>query len=184
MGRYQAFAEALSTRWERRTIGTVPEGFSAFPNPPAGIPVIELGHSILTSDKARALLRRLRDLNWSSGPVALTRDTSARVQGCSSLDSPVEQGVRYRALNSSGTTALLEIRWTGAALEILAFEINPKLPVRRLSVPMVCDRKGRICARQLGARVSPESTDTRELERFLRRVLRSLWRDEAKSATL
>ena len=41
---------------------------------------------------------------------------------------------------------------------------------------MVCDRKGRICAKLIGARVSPDNGNTRELEHFLRRVLRSIWR--------
>ena len=139
-------------------------------------PVIEIGNSTLSGDKARGLLRRLRDLNWTSGPVALTRQHTVRIAGCTSLDAPVEQGVRYRAQNASGDPCLLEIRWTGEALEILAFELNPSQPVRRLSIGMVCDRKGRICAREIAARVSLESGSTRELEHFLRRVVRSIWR--------
>jgi hypothetical protein len=45
---------------------------------------------------------------------------------------------------------------------------------RALSVPVSCDRFGRACARAIGARVAPESTNERELEHFLRRVVRAL----------
>lgn len=138
--------------------------------------VIEIGISTLSGDKARGLLRRLRDLNWSSGPVALTRSSHVRLQGCASLDSPVEQGVRYRVHNPQGHSALVEIQWNGSALQLMAFELNTQLPARQLQVPMICDRKGRICAKGIGARVSLENCKHRELEHFLRRVVRSLWR--------
>jgi hypothetical protein len=41
------------------------------------------------------------------------------------------------------------------------------------------DREGRAFARELGARVSPETCDRRELEHFLRRVVRTLFRASA-----
>jgi len=131
--------------------------------------VIEIGTACLTAAKARALLRKLRDLNLTSGPVAVGRRACVQLAGCLSLDAPIEKGVRYRVLQSDGTLCLLELAWNGSALNLAAGE-------QRLEVPVTCDRRGRACAPKLGARVDPESCDTRELEHFLRRVVKTMFR--------
>jgi len=144
--------------------------------------VIEIGTASLTGEKARALLRKLRDLNLSSGPVAVGRRACVELAGCLSLDAPVEQGVRYRVQQGDGTTCLLELAWSGSALSLAAGELGQVLPLdrqpprKRLEVSVTCDRRGRACAPKLGARVDPESSDTRELEHFLRRVVKTMFR--------
>jgi hypothetical protein len=144
--------------------------------------VLEIGTATLPGEKARALLRKLRDLNLSSGPVAVGRRACVEIAGCLSLDAPVEKGVRYRVQLDDGTSGLLEIAWSGSALSVAAGELCPVLPLdrqppmKRMEVPVTCDRKGRACAPALGARVDPESCDTRELEHFLRRVVKTMFR--------
>ena len=144
--------------------------------------VIEIGTAQLPGEKARALLRKLRDLNLTSGPVAVGRRACVEIAGCLSLDAPVEKGVRYRVQRNDGTSGLLEIAWHEGALRIATGELGPVLPperlepMRRMEFAVTCDRKGRACAQVLGARVDPESCDTRELEHFLRRVVKTMFR--------
>ena len=154
----------------------------ARPDPPQapyghfrGDPVLETSPK-LSADKARTLLRRLRDLNLSSGPVAVTHRREVSLAGCLSLDAPAEKGVHYRVHSSDGSESLLEILWGPAGLELSAHDAHSTTALRRLHVAVTCDRKGRACASALGARVQPESNDRRELEHFLRRVVRTLFR--------
>ena len=133
--------------------------------------MLEVGTARLPSEKARALLRKLRDLNLTSGPVAVGRRACVELAGCLSIDSPVEKGVRYRIQQSDGRTTLLELLWNEGALSVAAGD-----PTRRLEVPDTRDRQGRACAPKLGARVDPESCDTRQLEHFLRRVVKTMFR--------
>ncbi len=137
--------------------------------------MFELSAPTLPSDKARLLLRRLRDLNLNAGPVAVTHGLGVVFAGCSSLDGPAESGVRYRLRRSDGTEGVLEIGWRDALLR-LSLSGVPESDRRELAVPVTCDRLGRACARRIGARVAPESTDQRQLEHFLRRVVRSICR--------
>lgn len=137
--------------------------------------MFELSSPALPSDKARLLLRRLRDLNLNAGPVAVTRVLGVIFAGCSSLDGPAEGGVRYRLRRSDGTEGMLEIGWRDSNLE-LSLEGTTRTDRRVIAVPVTCDRKGRACARKIGARITPESTDRRELEHFLRRIVRSICR--------
>jgi hypothetical protein len=127
----------------------------------------------LPSDKARTLLRRLRDLNLSSGPVAVTHDLDVVIAGCLSLDGPAESGVRYLVRLSDGREGRLEIGIDGAHMQLSLIGPTPASS-RELAIDVTCDQRGRACARSIGARVTPESTDTRELEHFLRRVVRAL----------
>ncbi len=145
--------------------------------------MLELTHHSFTPDKARTLLRRLRDANLRSGPIAVRENLTAALAGCSSLDAPAESGVRYRVrVNGAhdAKDASMELAWTDAGLE-LAITASPDdarthsaRAVAKLCVSIDCDRQGRACARALGARVVPDSTDERELEHFLRRAVRSL----------
>lgn len=135
--------------------------------------MFELSSPTLPSDKARLLLRRLRDLNLNAGPVAVTHGLGVVLAGCSSLDGPAEGGVRYRLKRSDGVEGTLEIGWRDALLR-LSLEDGLARDRRELSVAVTCDRLGRACARKIGARVAPESTNRRELEHFLRRVVRAM----------
>jgi hypothetical protein len=134
--------------------------------------MIDLAHRFLSEEKTRALLRKLRDLNLTAGPIALTRGSRVALAGCVSTDDPAESGVRYRMRFESGKDGLLEIRGGPEGLEVQVFGAEPD---RRLAVRITCDRLGRACARPLGARVMPETNDARELEHFLRRLVRAVF---------
>ena len=143
----------------------------------------------ISSDKARTLLRRLRDLNLSTGPIAVRRGLTVRLAGCSSLDAPAESGVCYRVCTNDASDGVMELGWTADGLELAltrstlwakrnqaasaTFSIASPA-VARMRVEVTCDHQGRACVKALGARVSPSSTDERQLEHFLRRALRTL----------
>jgi hypothetical protein len=129
----------------------------------------------LSSDRARTLLRRLRDLNLVAGPVAVTREAWYMLAGCLSVDGPVENGVRYRVEAFDRIERVLEIAWSGAALR-LSLSVAGTRESRALTLPVRCDGQGRACVPEIGARVHPDSIDTRELEHFLRRVVRAVAR--------
>jgi hypothetical protein len=150
--------------------------------------VFELSSRTLPSDKARTLLRRLRDLNLQSGPVAVTRELGVVIAGCLSLDGPAESGVRYRLRMSDGRDGRLEIGFRGARMTLSLVgaasahstsAFTASAAVRNMEVDVTCDRRGRACVRKIGARVTPESNDVRELEHFLRRVVRAIVAREA-----
>jgi hypothetical protein len=153
--------------------------------------VIELSHQHFSGDKARALLRKLRDLNLTTGPIAVREGLTAFLAGCSSLDAPAESGVRYRVRTNGAEEGLMELAWTEAGLDLTlkstAWSATSRsratsarsrkrsgAPIERLCVPVTCDRQGRACVQAIGARVSPDSTDERQLEHFLRRAVRAL----------
>lgn len=138
--------------------------------------MLELNAHTLSADKARTLLRKLRDLNLSTGPVAVTRELAVFLGGCLSLDFPAETGVRYRVRTTDGREGQLELLWGQKGLELSALGPVPFAPRGQLRIPLKQDRQGRAFARELGARVRPETTDTRELEHFLRRVVRTVFR--------
>lgn len=134
---------------------------------------LELTHHSLSADKARTLLRKLRDLNLCAGPIAITRGLSVIIAGCISHDGPAENGVRYRLQLPEGLEHVLELAWCPAGLDV---SIGPPARTserRAMRVQLTCDRKGRVCAQALGARVRADSIDRRELEHFLRRVVRT-----------
>lgn len=138
--------------------------------------MLELNSHALSADKARALLRKLRDLNLSTGPVAITRDLAVFVGGCLSLDFPAEAGVRYRVRTTDGREGSLEISWGQRGLEIATAGPQPFAPRGALRVALHEDRRGRAFARELGARVFPDTCDHRQLEHFLRRIVRTVFR--------
>ena len=137
--------------------------------------MIDLSHRILPQEKSRALLRKLRDLNLTAGPIAVTSSARVAFAGCTSTDVPAENGVRYRVHLADGSENTLEIQGRPEGLEISLCGRGAGSKERRLLVAVTCDRTGRACARQLGARVAPETRDPRELEHFLRRIVRSIF---------
>ena len=126
----------------------------------------------LPADKARTLLRRLRDLNLVCGPVAITHELGVIVSGCLTLDTPAEAGVGYRLRDLHGREGRLDVLWSADRLDVAVSGIADK----HLSVRLSSDRLGRACAPAIGGRVRPETTSTLELEHFLRRVLRAALR--------
>jgi hypothetical protein len=128
----------------------------------------------VAADQVRTLLRKLRDLNLSSETVAITGAWRVTIGGCLSLDAPAENGVRYRLELPDGARAVLEL---GSHASGLALTVDGR-PRRWIAVRLSRDRQGRVCARELAARVSPESCDPRALARFLKRAVRTIYRDE------
>lgn len=139
------------------------------------VPHVNELSSKLPSDRARTLLRRLRDLNLFAGPVAITREIAVSVAGCLSVDRPAETGICYRLRDSIGRESTLEIGWTGAELA-LALDPHARGCRRELRIDMRCDTSGYAFASAIGARVQPENATARELEHFLRRVVRAVAR--------
>ena len=135
--------------------------------------MFDLAHRALSQDKARTLLRKLRDLNLSAGPIAVSRRTRVALAGCLSTDAPAEGGVRYLVRLDDGSEGQLEIRGSATGFDL---ELTGKTSPRHLHADVTCDRAGRACSRSLAARVSPETCDARELEHFLRRIVRTLFR--------
>ncbi|MFN0007140.1 MAG: hypothetical protein ACKVXR_04465 [Planctomycetota bacterium] len=135
--------------------------------------MLDVAHRALSQDKVRTLLRKLRDLNLSAGPIAVSRRARIALAGCLSTDAPAEGGVRYRVRLDDGSEGLLEIRGSATGLDI---ELTTKTTPRQLHAEVTCDRSGRACSRALAARVSPETCEARELEHFLRRIVRALFR--------
>ena len=70
----------------------------------------------LREHAARRLLRRLRDLNLGDGSISLKDGEKVRITGCSSLDHPVESGVRYRLNFSNGDAEVVELQWQNGRL--------------------------------------------------------------------
>jgi len=73
--------------------------------------VIRQDPNRLREQAARRLLRRIRDLNLGDGTVQLQDGQTVRITGCTSLDHPVERGVRYRISFSDGSTEFVELEW-------------------------------------------------------------------------
>jgi hypothetical protein len=131
----------------------------------------------VAADQVRGLLRKLRDLNLSSETVAITGASSVTIGGCLSLDAPAESGVRYRLDFPDGARAVLELGSHASGLALSVDGRSSDASRRRLAVRLSRDRQGRVCARELAARVSPETCDPRALAHFLKRAIRTLYRE-------
>jgi hypothetical protein len=95
------------------------------------------------------------------------------IAGCLTLDGPAESGVRYLVRLTDGRESRLEIGFRDTRLAVSLTGPTPASS-RGLELDVTCDRRGRACVPAIGARVMPDSTDARELEHFLRRVVRAL----------
>ena len=122
----------------------------------------------LTARDTRRLLSRLRDLNLAAR-LAVDEERQVALEGCSSLDTPVELGVCYR-LSEGGESATLRLMQEGTDL---AVDLEGPSP-RHLDVELVLDEGGRAASQAISARVELEG-DARGLEHFLRRVVRGLY---------
>jgi hypothetical protein len=122
---------------------------------------------------ARELLRRLRDRNLAARRVAVRNGLAVSFGGCTSMDAPAEGGVRYRL----GVEALeLELELGSIAdggLEISLREPGGRPNGPALRVDLGLDGERRVVSRAMGARIDVESAGERELDHFLRRVVRT-----------
>ena len=128
-------------------------------------------NSAFPAGHARSLLQRLRDLNLVSQTVRIYGDFTVSFQGCCSLDAPVEQGVQYRIKPANGEPQVLTMRGMGSCLEIC---IRGHGQERTVVVPLLVDQEGRALSPALSARLDPQSTNPRDFEHFMRRIVRGV----------
>ena len=133
-------------------------------------------NGMVSGEQARQLLRRFRDLNLGPCGIDVAKGERVVVSGCISLDHPVERGVRYCLQSCDGSERVLGIAWNEGQLHLhLSRDRTPDSPiVEKLEVELGCDESGRLSAPELGARMNPEETDPREIEHFLRRIVRAV----------
>jgi hypothetical protein len=125
---------------------------------------------------ARELLRRLRDRNLAARRVAVRADLCVSFAGCTSIDAPAEGGVRYRLGVEPARELELELELGSAADGGLAIRLRepggrPSGPALRVDLGL--DAARRVVSRALGARIDVETAGERELDHFLRRVVRT-----------
>ena len=130
--------------------------------------VVQPTSTRLSAPQARELLRRLRDRNLSDCPVAIGGGTSLTLDGCISLDAPVEQGVRYQVRHMDGSLGTFHVACDETHIELAS-------DGRSLSAEIALDGAGRACAPKLGARIDPECCEPRTIEHFLRRLVRAFF---------
>lgn len=135
----------------------------------------------LEAREARALLRALRDLNLGAARIELSPDERVEVGGCLSLDGPVERGVRYLLRRGDGRGQVLAIVLEEDRLSMrLESADDPCAPPTRVaSVRLLADPFGRVTVPGLGARLDLRRPTARELEHFLRRLVRATAGGEA-----
>lgn len=131
----------------------------------------------LPAERARSILRKLRDLDCRLGYIDVTSDLRVRVAGCVAPDAPVESSLRYRVHVDGRGEHVLEIVWDAGMLELrLHAEGEDANGTESRRVPLLADPDGRASAPDIRARMHPESTDELEVERFLRRLVRAAFR--------
>jgi len=138
--------------------------------------MIRLEHN-LNQVQARELMRQFRDLNLGPCGIEVAPDERVEVQGCLSLDHPAERGVRYRIVGVDGSEQVLRIDWDGTDLRLTlrtGIEQNAEI-CQELGVDLRCDRFGRVGSSHLGVRMDPIAPQARELEHFLRRIVRAVY---------
>lgn len=123
----------------------------------------------LTPRDTRRLLALLRDLNLAAR-LAIDEGRQVILEGCLTLDSPVELGVSYR-VREGEERAVLHLVQEGADLAALLEGPAP----RRLPLGLVLDESGRAASSTISARVDLDACDARTLEHFLRRIVRGLY---------
>jgi hypothetical protein len=122
---------------------------------------------------ARELLRRLRDRNLAARRVAVRSGLAVSFGGGTSIDAPAEGGVRYR-LGVDARELELELgSFADGGLEISLREPGGRPNGPALRVDLGLDGERRVVSRAMGARIDVESAGERELDHFLRRVVRT-----------
>ena len=117
------------------------------------------GGDALPAGAARALLRKLRDLNLRAHLRG-----GARIEGCLSLDRPVEVSVRY-ALGTADGPREIDLLLNGSVLEVVAEdEEGSTLHTARHALERTVDG---LCRVEGVGVIDPEETRTEEVEAFL-----------------
>ncbi len=125
----------------------------------------------LPQRSARAILRKLRDLDLRVRGLLVDSSCCVQLEGCLCPDAPIEEGLTYRLRLSNGSPANLELAWVQGALQ-LSLQGDENLRQTR-RVDFVLDDCGRATAHTIQARMHPDACDRREVEHFLRRLIRA-----------
>lgn len=131
----------------------------------------------ISPEQCRVLLRRIRDLNLGHCGIDVAPGERVQVSGCISVDHPVELGVRYIVQGSDGVERILAIHCDDGHLRLhLRRDRRPDSPiVEELGVELGCDGLGRLSAPELAARIDLDASEAREVEHFLRRIVRAVY---------
>ena len=130
----------------------------------------------ISSEQARGLLRRFRDLNLGPCGIDLSESERVVVAGCLSLDHPVERGVRYGLLRPDGSERVLAMHWEERML-VVRLRTGPEADSHveeKFDVELGCDSLGRVSAPDLGARMHLDQSNAKDVEHFLRRIVRAV----------
>jgi len=126
----------------------------------------------------RTLLRKLRDRDLRVAKLELGGGRWVSVEGCSSVDAPVEGGVRYRLRDGDGTERVIWFEQDAGALRV-GVTGGGGARAEGVRIELELTPEGQVCARELGARMRPERADAREADYFVRRLVRGVLRGEA-----
>ncbi|MFT7671375.1 MAG: hypothetical protein ACI8X5_004093 [Planctomycetota bacterium] len=131
----------------------------------------------ISPEQARKLLRSFRDLNLGPCGIEVGDNERVTVAGCLSLDHPVELGVRYSLREDDGIERVLGIQWSAGHLtiQLTAGSAYDSALDQEFEVKLGCDGLGRISAPDLGARLNLTSSEAKDIEHFLRRIVRAAY---------
>lgn len=131
----------------------------------------------ISAEQVRGLLRRFRDLNLGPCGIEVASNARVTVAGCLSLDHPVERGVRYSLHEPNGAQRVLGIRWVEnhLVIQLLTNDAHDAPLHEELDVQLDCDGLGRIAAPVLGARLHLRDSEAKDVEHFLRRIVRAVY---------
>lgn len=129
-----------------------------------------LSDAPLHPERARLLLQKLRDLNLCAERIEVGPGTAVELLGCSSLDQPVEGGLRYRVRCGDGQQEALEFGLESAGLRLCRSSAGRPEEAQRIL--LVGNGSGPLTAPELKARIDPEQAGPREMTHFLRRLVR------------
>jgi hypothetical protein len=130
--------------------------------------------AVLSSAAARALLRKLRDLNLTASPVQIDPQLRVSIEGCLTLDAPVESQLRYRLRLADGRgSRVLGIECEPGRLRLSLCDPSGAEAPRVRSFELVADGPQGAAVPELRARIDPEGALEREVEHFLRRLVRA-----------
>ncbi|MDF1799518.1 MAG: hypothetical protein P1V81_10110 [Planctomycetota bacterium] len=126
------------------------------------------GHAGLSAEDSRQILSKLRDLNLSAERLRLADGRRIDIRGCLNPDQPTSERIWYRLGLDADTERLLGIDLAEGRLR-LSLGISAELPSERSRyLNLVPDALGRACSPALEACLDPDTSDSDEVQGFLR----------------
>ena len=121
--------------------------------------------------RARTLLAKLRDLDLRTARISIATGLDVALDGCSTPDVSAGRPLHYR-LSSCRGDARLVLRLEDGCLVVERRDAEGRALGRR-EVRLRGGGSGLVTVPEISARIDPERAGPREVERFLRRVVRS-----------